>query len=251
MSECDCSWKTYKFNVCFRDQTLTGKAGEVLLREFVARIGLPELIDAELHLKQRERGDPESETVLSLCWNAILGGSFLLDLNVLRGDAGLRELLGVQSLMAPTTAGEFLRRFHIGSLDDLQRINRRAARCVRPWQTSAQVAIDLDALLYEQCSKCRQGSRMNYKGKVGYYPLLAFWAEKGEMLQTHLQAGNAGAAPQAVWFLQQALMGARIFARRQRVLHLAAARVLRSAKDPLLDHRRPIAGLDGRDRCFA
>ena len=105
LSECDCSWKTYKFNVCFRDQTLTGKAGEVLLREFVARIGLPELIDAELHLKQRERGDPESETVLSLCWNAILGGSFLLDLNVLRGDAGLRELLGVQSLMAPTTAG--------------------------------------------------------------------------------------------------------------------------------------------------
>lgn len=200
--------KAYKFNVCFRDQTLTGKAGVVLLREFVARIGLPELIDAELHLKQRERGYPESENVLSLCWNAILGGSCLLDLNVLRGDAGLPELLGVRSLMAPTTAGEFLRQFTLGKLCDLQRINRLASQRVRSWQTSTRVTIDLDASLYEQCSKCKQGSRMNYKGEVGYYPLFAFWAEEGEMLQTHLQAGNAGAAPKAVWFLTQALLSA-------------------------------------------
>ncbi|MDQ3012834.1 MAG: hypothetical protein M3X11_19270 [Acidobacteriota bacterium] len=88
--------KAFKFNVCFRDQTLTGKAGVVLLRDFVARIGLPELIDAELKVKARERGYPESESVLSLCWNAIVGGNCLLDLNVLRGDAGLAELLGVQ-----------------------------------------------------------------------------------------------------------------------------------------------------------
>lgn len=200
--------KAYKFNVCFRDQTLTGKAGAVLLREFVAQIGLPELIDAELHLKQRERGYPESENVLSLCWNAILGGSCLLDLNVLRGDSGLPELLGVGSLMAPTTAGEFLRQFTLGKLCDLQRINRRAQERVRCWQTSTRVTIDLDASLYEQCSKCKQGSRMNYKGEVGYYPLFAFWAEEGEMLQTHLQSGNAGAAPKAVWFLTQALISA-------------------------------------------
>lgn len=197
--------KAYKFNVCFRDQTFTGKAGAVLLREFVAHLGLPELIDAELQLKQRARGYPESENILSLCWNAILGGNCLLDLNVLRGDAGLPELLGVRSLLAPTTAGEFLRQFTLGKLGDLQRINRRAAQRVRPWQTSTRVTIDLDASLYQQCSKCKQGVRMNYKGEVGYYPLFAFWAEEGEMLQTHLQAGNAGAAPKAVWFLAQAL----------------------------------------------
>lgn len=200
--------KAYKFNVCFREQTLTGKAGVVLLREFVARIGLPELIDAELHLKQRARGYPESENVLSLCWNAILGGRCLLDLNVLRGDAGLPELLGVRSLMAPTTAGEFLRQFTLGKWCDLQRINRLAQERVRCRQTSTRVTIDLDASLYQQCSKCKQGSRRNYKGEVGYYPLFAFWAEEGEMLQTHLQAGNAGAAPKAVWFLKQALLSA-------------------------------------------
>lgn len=200
--------KAFKFNVCFRDQTLTGKAGVVLLRDFIDRIGLPELIDAELDLKARQRGYPESENVLSLCWNAILGGNCLLDLDVLRSDPGLAELLGVQSLMAPTTAGEFLRQFAIGDLCDLRRINRLAARRLRHWQKSDRVTIDLDASLYAQCSKRKQGSRMNYKGEVGYYPLLAFWAEELEMLQTHLQAGNAGAAPNAVWFLEQVLASA-------------------------------------------
>ena len=104
MSEDKVVGKAYKFKVCFRDQTLTGKAGIVLLRDFVEQLGLPALIDAELQVKARERGYPESENVLSLCWNAILGGHCLLDLNVLRGDAGLPELLGVQALLAPTTA---------------------------------------------------------------------------------------------------------------------------------------------------
>jgi Transposase DDE domain group 1 len=200
--------KAYHFNICFRSQTLTGNAGIILMRDFIEKIRLGELIDSELNIKARERGYPESENVLSLCWNAILGGKCLLDLNVLRGDAGLPELLGVESVMAPTTAGEFLRAFSIGDLSDLRRINRLAAERVRPLQKSDRLTIDLDASLYEQCSRCKQGSRMNYKGKVGYYPLFAFWAEEKEMLATHLQAGNAGAAPKAVWFLEQALLNA-------------------------------------------
>lgn len=200
--------KAFQFNICFHDQTLTGKAGVVLMRDFVDRLELPKLIDDELNVKDRERGYPESENVLSLCWNAILGGNCLSDLNVLRGDAGLPELLGVKSLMAPTTAGDFLRSFDIGDLSDIRRINRLAAERVRQWQKSDRLTIDLDASLYEQCSKCKQGSRMNYKGEVGYYPLFAFWAEEGELLNTHLQAGNAGAASKAVWFLEQTLLNA-------------------------------------------
>jgi hypothetical protein len=200
--------KAYNFNVCFGAQTLTGNAGIVLMRDFVEKIWLPKLIDDNLNVKGRQRGYPESENVLSLCWNAILGGNCLLDLNVLRGDAGLPELLGVESIMAPTTAGEFLRCFKIGQIGDLRRINRLAAESVRSQQKSDRLTIDLDASLYEQCSRNKQGSRMNYKGEVGYYPLFAFWAEEGEMLQAHLQSGNAGAASKSVWFLEQALIQA-------------------------------------------
>lgn len=195
----------FKFKVCFRDDHLTARAGIVLLRDFIARLEVPALLDEQLHLKQRERGYPESENILSLCWNSLLGGHCLLDLDVLRGDPGLPELLGVESLLAPTTAGEFLRAFDLGDLTDLQRVNRLVAARVRPQQKSTRLTIDLDPSLYAQCSSRKQGSRMNYQGEVGYYPLFAFWAEEKELLATHLLRGNARAAPKAVWFLAQAL----------------------------------------------
>lgn len=197
--------KAFHFNVCFRDVTLTAHAGLVLLRDFIDKLALPQLLDAQVTVKQRQRGYPESENILSLCWNAILGGACLRDLNVLRGDTGIAELIGVESLMAPTTAGEFLRQFHMGHLCDLRRALRLVAERVRPLQPCDRVTIDLDASLYEQCSSNKEGTRMNYKGEVGYYPLFAFWAEEQELLATHLQRGNAGAAPKAVYLLKQAL----------------------------------------------
>jgi hypothetical protein len=197
--------KAFKFNLCFRHDKLTAHAGIVLLRDLIEKLGVPQLLDENIHVKARERGYPEAENILSLCWNSLLGGDCLLDLNVLRGDVGLPELLGVESILAPTTAGEFLRAFEIGDLIDLQRVNRLIAAQVRPLQKSTRLTIDLDPSLYEQCSERKQGSRMNYKGEVGYYPIFGFWAEEKELLATHLLRGNARAAPKAVWFLELAL----------------------------------------------
>src|SRR5262249_33413226 len=123
------------------------------MRDFIGKLGVPELIDAHVTVKARERGDPASENLLSLCWNAILGGACLLDLNLLRGDPGLPELLGLKSVMAPTTAGEFLGKFTIGDLSDLRRLIEQARRPVRSLQKRDRVTIDLGASLYEQCSR--------------------------------------------------------------------------------------------------
>jgi hypothetical protein len=197
-----------QFTICARREPLTAHAGIVLLRAFLEQLGVGPLLNDNLHLKRRERGYPEAENVLSLCWNSLLGGDCLLDLNVLRGDPALPTLLGVDSILAPTTAGEFLRAFTLGDLWDLQRVLRCLAARMRPQQTSTRVTIDLDASLYEQCSTRKQGSRRHYQGQVGYYPLFAFWAEEKELLFTHLQRGNAHASPKALWVVQQALQQA-------------------------------------------
>ena len=202
--------KAFDFNICFRPITLTAHAGIVLLRDFIAKLDLPALIDAEIKVKQRERGYPESENLLNLCWNAILGGHCLRDLDVLRGDAGLTQLLGINSILAPQTAGELLRQFDLGDLSDLRRLLRLVAERVSLFggRQSSRVTIDLDASLYEQCSQQKQGARRNYKGKVGYYPLFAFWAEEKELLSTHLLRGNAKADSRARYLLRQALCNA-------------------------------------------
>ncbi len=115
--------KAGQFTICARRDQLTAHAGIALLRDFIGRLGVAELLDDNLHLKQRERGYPESENILSLCWNSLLGGHCLLDLDVLRGDPGLPALLGVKSMMAPTTAGEFLRAFTLGDLWNTTTVN--------------------------------------------------------------------------------------------------------------------------------
>jgi hypothetical protein len=75
----------------------------------------------------------------------MLGGDCLDDLDVLRGDPGTIAIFGVKNIIAPRTAGDFLRRFQIGDLCDFQRALRTIAERVRPRQTSEICTIDLDA----------------------------------------------------------------------------------------------------------
>jgi len=194
-----------KFNICVREMSLTAHAGIALLQDFVERIELPELIDRRLCLKRRQRGYPESENILALCWNLILGGDSLRDLNVLRGDAGLCELIGVRSALAPTSAGELLRRFSIREIHALEGALREVAARVRPRQSGATVTLDLDSSIYEQCSKRKEGSHRAYNGQIGYQPLLCFWAEEGELLYSRLRSGNRHPAAIAEWFLGRVL----------------------------------------------
>lgn len=197
--------KAGKFNIVTRDITLSSHAGVVLLQDFLHRLGVADLIDEELHVKQRARGYPESAAVLSLGLNLVLGGSCLSDLNVLRGDPGTQALLDWTQVLAPTTAGEYLRKFQMGAIWDLQRLVRRVQARVRPHQTATRCTLDLDSSIYEQASSQKQGSVKAYNGEVGYHPLFAFWEETGELLFCHLRRGSAHTARNAVWALQETL----------------------------------------------
>src|SRR3990172_7580416 len=117
--------KVGKFNVCFEEVSLSSHAGMVLLHEFAEKLGVTDILDEELRVKQRERGYRESALVMGLVNNLVVGGDCLLDLEMLRGDQGTQALLGVTDVLAPTTAGEFLRKFDIGDIHDFRRANPR------------------------------------------------------------------------------------------------------------------------------
>lgn len=192
-----------KFNGCFRQEQFTSHAGAVLLHDFARRLGVEQVVEEELHVKRRERGYGESEAMRGLVYNVILGGEHLSDLEVLRGDPGTQELRGAETILAPTTVGEFLRKFDIGDVHDLQRVHLRLQERVRPLQSSPTCTIDLDSSIYEQASPHKEGSTKAYNGEVGYHPLLAFWAEEGELLYRHLRRGSAHTARNVLWFLRQ------------------------------------------------
>lgn len=195
--------KVGKFNICFRPEQLTSHAGTVLVQDFAQRLGVEDILDAELQVKTRARGYAESEAVRGLIYNLLLGGEHLSDVEVLRGDPGTQELLDAQGILAPTTAGEFLRKFAIGDVHDLQRVHLRLQERVRPHPQAQSCTIDLDSSIYEQASSHKEGSTKAYNGEVGYHPLLAFGAEEGELLFSHLRRGSAQTARNVLWFLRQ------------------------------------------------
>ena len=195
-----------RFKIGFAETTLSSHSGLVLIQELMEILSVAQTLDQELDLKERERGYRPSEGIRSLIFSFISGGNCLTDLDVLRGDPGTRALIGMDSVMAPRTAGDFLRRFEIGEITDFQRALRQIAGQVRPHQTSDICTIDLDPSIFRQCSKGKEGSRTAYNGEVGYYPLFAFWAEEQEMLAAHLMAGNRYPSSKAGWFLDHLVL---------------------------------------------
>ena len=203
MSEQSIVGKAGEFNICFRDTTLSNHAGLILVRELADRLGVAELLDEALHVKQRECGHRESEAVLSLSHNLIAGGSCLLDLNVLRGDVGTEQGLGLERVLAPSTAGEFLRKFDIGDIHDLKRFHPRLQARIRPQQTWACCTLDVDSSLYEPVSTRQPGSTKAYNGQIGDPPFFAFWSEADELVFSHLRRGHAHTSKKAEWCLTE------------------------------------------------
>ena len=197
--------KVGKFNIWFREEKLSSHAGLVLISEFAERLGVGEILDEELKVKSRERGYQESAAIKGLIYNLIVGGSCLSDLQVLRGDIGTQELLGMKSIIAPTTAGEFLRKFDIGDIWDLVRVEDRLQQQVRTKQLAQSCTIDIDTSIYEQSSTKKEGSNKAYNGKIGYHPMFAFWEEEGELLFSYLRRGSAYTGSKAIWFLAQTI----------------------------------------------
>jgi len=201
--------KAGKFNIAFRAAKLTSHAGAVLFKDFVRRLGVAQTYDAEVSVKQRARGYPESQFILAACTSLVLGGACVDDLQVLRGDPGTKALLEVDEIPSPQAMGEFLKRFGIGDIHDLLRAQRLLQQRVHPLIVEHLPApvctLDFDASIFAQCAKLREGVRKAYNGERGYAPLLVYWAEAGEWLYAHLQRGNAYASKQARWVLDKAL----------------------------------------------
>jgi hypothetical protein len=208
------------FNICSRSDVLSNRSGLLLLKDFMEQLQLDAVVDSQLHVKERERGYSEGQAIIALICNMISGGECLSDLNVLRGDPGTMQLLGLDSVIAPTTAGEFLRKFQLGDIHDLARINLLLQERVRPLQEAADnhqssdtqsgcissiCTIDLDSSIYEQASSGKQGSCKAYNGEIGYHPLFAFWDEQEELLFSHLRRGSAHTCKTVLWFLDQTL----------------------------------------------
>jgi len=166
-------------------QHLTSFAGLPLLCELADRAGIIRQLDSIPRLFERTRGFCISDYIMGLALTLIAGGEGLDDSRLLRGDAGLRQLI-FPVLPAANSIGRFLHRFTDRSLHHLGEV--ATAIALMSVKSKQDLTLDIDSTLIESEKKA---ARKTYKGFVGYNPMLAWLAEPNVFLGGVFREGNA------------------------------------------------------------
>lgn len=161
----------------------------------------------EVSVKRRARGIPVEDFILSLVSNFVVGGEALSDLELLRHEGATREYLYDLEVPAATTAGEYLRKFTLGHIKQLESVN--AAALLRAegllGREDKRITLDLDSSIFETHGYLKEGARYGYTRERGYHPLLCFWSERRVLTGFRLRAGNRNTQLGADSFLRENL----------------------------------------------
>jgi hypothetical protein len=186
------------------NDSLVSYGGGLLIDEFVHRLGLPGMIDSAVRVKERERGFRESEAILGLAMSMITGGVCLDDLVTIRDEEAFKDIWRHGDIPHPTTMGDFLRRFDLGHIRQLESALTRAFRTV--YQSSGKmpvISLDIDSTLDEVHGSKKQGARWAYTGIRALNPIMGFVRETGDWLHSRLRSGNVHTSDGAVSFIRE------------------------------------------------
>jgi len=192
-----------------------GYGGIGAVHELVQRLGLVKEIDDHLHLLKVHLPYHESDHVLNIAYNIMVGGQRLEDMELRRQDESFLNGLGAQRTPDPTTAGDFTRRFEEGDILGLQEcINRTRQRvwAKQPEGFLEEAFIDVDGTIASTYGECKGGMGMSYKGIWGYAPLVLSLANTDEVLYLLNRPGNAPSHQGSVPWINRAIELVRPFA---------------------------------------
>lgn len=184
--------------------SIVSYGGGLLIDEFIHRLGLPGMIDTTVKVKERQRGFKESEATLGLMVSMITGGVCLDDLVVLREEEAFKHVWRHGDIPHPTTMGDFLRRFDLGHIRQLESVMTQAFRKVySAEQRMTTITLDIDSTLDEVHGSKKEGARWAYTGIRALNPLMCFIREHGDWLHSRLRSGNVHTADGAVSFIRE------------------------------------------------
>ena len=190
-------------------------AGLLALSRVFRSVGMPELIGANLKLRQRDRGFAEAQMVESVVLLQALGGDCPEDIKLLADDACLERGLGYAPPKA-TAVREFLECFHDRALEKLRpartqqksfifpssdavsalqnvlagSVRRVAKIYAQQGQPQRIATIDQDATIIESH---KAAALWHYQEGCGYQPMVAVWAEADLVVADEFRDGNVPA----------------------------------------------------------
>ena len=175
----------------FDDGSLVADAGLLLAGTVMSRLGLEALIDDTVRLGG-SAGAGAGRKVLTVASSVLVGGRCIDDTDRLRSGASGAVL--PFEVVAPSTAGTFLRSFTFGHVRQLDKAAEHAL--ARAWSVGAapavaELTVDLDSTVCEVCGKAKHGACYAHSGVLGYHPLVAVRADTGEVLHSRMRSGSS------------------------------------------------------------
>ena len=186
------------------EEPLTVHTGLSLFYAIAEALEIPRTLDEHIHVKERERGYPESENILALAANAFIGGDFLDDLEALREDRAIQKAIGRKDIPDPTTAADFCRRFTLGHISQFNRAMAEIQENVYPLRPKMKAwIIDTDAKAHEVFGAKKEGAARNYDGIYSLQVMYSFVQETEEMIHCELRRGETQPGAKAVAYLRR------------------------------------------------
>jgi hypothetical protein len=204
------SRKLEHLDVVFDDRNAVANAGLVLPMTLAGRLGLRELVDANVHLGDAPGRANPGHKAMALVASALVGGDSIDDADVLRSGRAA-ELLGTW-VPAPSTLGTFLRSFSWADSRSLDKVAGELLK--RAWAAGAgpgdgPLTIDVDSSICRAYGLKEQGVAFGYTKVRGLHPLLATASSTGDVLGVRQRGGNAHTARGAASFLVEVFNRAR------------------------------------------
>ena len=181
------------YEVADRTRAIT-VGGIGLMHSLARRTGLIERIDQRLELLKVHKPYHESDHVLNIAFNTLVGGKCLEDIELRRNDEAYLDALGAQRIPDPTTAGDFCRRFvdvaHVEALMDAINETRLEVWKQQPESFFEEAIIEADGTIAPTTGECKEGMDMSHKGEWGYHPLVVSLQNTAEPLFLVNRSGN-------------------------------------------------------------
>ena len=231
----------FKYEEEKRATGMTGLAGLPIYLDLMHAMGMPELIEDQLEVK--ERGWTDAQMVSSLILLNLAGGDCVEDLSKVERDEGFCRILGrvgqwglkrrewreqgrrwrkeqKRSVPSPSSAFRYLSFFHDseqekkriegkafipvpnGHLRGLAKVNQGIAVFMQKRDPQKVATLDQDGTLVETA---KRDALYSYKGFKSYQPLNTWWAEPQVMLHTEFRDGNVPAGHEQLRVFKESL----------------------------------------------
>lgn len=179
-----------------------------VIQLLVEQLQLAESIDERVKVLERHLPYRESDHVLNLIYNVMTGGICLQDVEARRRDPVYLDALGARKVPAPSTEGDFLRRFDGDSIWDLMEAVNEAR--LKVWSSQdgefhRQATLDADGTIAPTDGECKGGIGMSYNGQWSYHPLVVSLAETNEVIYLVNRPGNRPSHEGAAEVLNRAI----------------------------------------------